>query len=213
MGAFPKLLGKLRPLSLPVAAAPPGGASANPVGLSIPNQEQDNWCWCAVGLGIGDYYHGPSMAQCVFASAVLGKGANGCCGTISGGPCDKPWYLDRALTTARCFERVDDVSTSPTGFADVQSEIDHGQPLGVRIQWQSVGAHFIAISGYRTSTTGEQLITVEDPYGPVTSTLPIGDLHGSYGSDGGDWTHSYFTARNPMGGGARPIDDPALLGG
>jgi hypothetical protein len=76
-----------------------------------------------------------------------------------------------------------------------------------------VGAHFIAISGFSVSTTGQQLVTIEDPYGPVTSTLPIADLNGGYGGDFGTWTHTYFTARTPMGGGGRPVDDPNLLGG
>lgn len=214
MAYMPKLFGELIELQLPPAGgAAPAAAPSNPLPLAIRNQEQDNWCWCAVGAGIGDFYHGTATLQCAFASTVLRKAANACCGTSSGGPCDKPWYLDRALTTAGCFERVDDVSTSPTSFADVKNEIDAGQPLGVRIQWQTAGAHFIAIAGYSTSATGDEIVTVEDPYGPVTSKLLVSDLNGAYGSDSGSWTHSYFTSRHPTGGGAAPVDDPRLLGG
>lgn len=213
MASLPRLLGKLHPISPAIAPGGAAPAAANPLPVSISGQEQQNWCWCAVGSGIGDFYHGTATRQCSFASRVLAMTPNACCGTSSGGPCDKAWYLDRALTTARCFDRMDDVATRPTTFGDVQREIDAGQPLGIRVQWRHVGAHFIAISGYSTSSSGESLVTVEDPYGPVTSTMDISDLNGAYGSDFGRWTHSYFTAQNPTGGGAAPVDDANLLGG
>jgi len=214
MPNFPRIFGELRDLP------PQGGrdatlrAESNSASLAFTmrGQEQNNWCWAAVGTSIGDFYSERQTEQCAFASDVLGLPAGACCGTSSGGRCDKPWYLDRALAAAGCFERLDGVA----GFGDVRGEVDAGQPLGVRVQWAQGGGHFMTIAGYRTGGSGQRIVTVHDPWGPKVLDLAIEGLDGGYGTDRGRWTHSYYTAAAPVLGGApadRAHENPDLLGG
>ena len=214
MRKIARIFGQLRTVA-PAGGRIALGMAANGSGklvMNIPNQEQDNWCWAAVAVGIGDFLLARQTQQCAFASDVLGMASGACCGTQSGGPCDKQWYLDRALSKVGCFERLD----VPASFADVGTEIDDGHPLGVRIRWSNGSGHFVAITAYRTGGSGAQIVTVQDPWGPKELDYEIGKLNGQYGTSSGSWTHSYYTSANPTVGGAAPDKadhQPELLGG
>ena len=69
------------------------------------------------------------------------------------------------------------------------NEIDKGRPISIRIAWNGVGAHNIAIVGYDSNLLPR--IDIQDPiYGFTTqdySTFPS-TYHG-----GAKWTTTYLT--------------------
>jgi hypothetical protein len=153
--------------------------------LSVPHQEQNNWCWAATSDGVAHYYDsGSTWTQCQVANSTLGR--SDCCGAGASGACNVPWYLDQALTTVGHFDHV---AGGAAAFQTVDTEIDGGRPLGVRIGWSGGGGHFVAIGGYRELPN--QYLHVEDPwYGP--SDVAYTTLQSSYQGNG-SWTHTYWT--------------------
>jgi hypothetical protein len=153
--------------------------------LSVPHQEQDNWCWAATSDGIAHYYDSSSTwTQCGIANSDLGR--TDCCGSGASGPCNVYGYLDQALTTVGHLDRV---AAEMADFQAVDTEIDAKRPMGVRVAWSGGGAHFIAIGGYRELP--EQYVHVEDPwYGP--SDVAYTTLESGYQGTG-SWTHTYWT--------------------
>src|SRR6202035_2755987 len=125
--------------------------------LSVPHQEQDNWCWAATSDGIAHYYDkSSSWTQCEIANSELGR--SDCCGTGASGPCNVYGFLNTALTTVGHFDHM---VGQAVDFQTVDGEIDAERPLGVRIGWSGGGGHFLAIGGYRELP--EQYLHVEDP--------------------------------------------------
>jgi hypothetical protein len=149
-------------------------------------QQQSNWCWSAVGISVAQFFNATSWPQqCVLASQELGQT---CC-PVGTNPavCDVPWYLERAL------QRVGHLKNWANGsspMATIQGEINGQRPLGARIGWNAGGGHFVALSGYSSSPSGD-FVTVEDPiYGQ--STLLLSTFQTAY-QGSGSWTHTYWT--------------------
>jgi hypothetical protein len=106
-------------------------------------------------------------------------------GSNAGG-CNVPWYLDRALQRTNNYDRI---AAGAAAFNDVETEINSGRPLGVRIGWSGGGGHFVSITGY-SSSAATDYVTVDDPiYGH--STLPYSTFCTNY-QGSGSWTHSYW---------------------
>jgi hypothetical protein len=153
--------------------------------LSVPHQEQDNWCWAATSDGVAHYYSSASpWTQCTIANADLSR--SDCCGAGAVGPCNVYGFLDQALTTVGHFDHM---TSAAADFQTVDREIDGKRPLGVRVAWSGGGAHFVAIGGYRELPS--EYVHVEDPwYGP--SDVAFTTLQNGY-QGSGTWTHSYWT--------------------
>lgn len=175
----------LKPVGVPLlAAALGGGPTYHIAGFHVPLQEQTNWCWAAVAVGVAARY-GAAWQQCNIASLELGQHC--CPAGTNPGACNVPYYLDRALS------RVDHFATMITGVASLSpqviTEINANRPMGVRIGWAGGGGHFIAIAGY--STNGGQFVDVEDPWYSA-STVAYTVLQNAYKGTG-SWTHTYRT--------------------
>jgi Papain-like cysteine protease AvrRpt2 len=148
-------------------------------------QQQTQWCWSAVSTSVSlSYDPSSTWTQCTVVNAELGETT--CCANGGSAACNKPWYLDLAL------HRVGNLASWASGarpFADVQTEINNGRPLGARIGWSGGGGHFVVLEGYFPGAT--QQLAVDDPwYG--ASDLSYASLSASYQGTG-SWTHSYFT--------------------
>jgi len=150
-------------------------------------QVQSNWCWSAVGTSVAQFFHSGTTwnSQCQLAAAELG--ATCCPDGTNPGTCNVPWYLDRTLT------RTGNYNTYGSGaatVAQIQTEINGGRPLGVRIGWLGGGGHFLVVTGFSNSGAVDY-VTVQDPI-YATSTLTYSAFCSSYQSTG-SWTHSYWT--------------------
>jgi hypothetical protein len=150
-------------------------------------QTQSNWCWAATSTSVSHYYwFWSSWTQCRVAGAELGR--TDCCNSPVPGPCNVPWWLDKALTRTDNFVSI----TGPASFSSVRAEIDAGRPVGARIGWSGGGGHFMCIYGY-TTFLGHEYFDIDDPiYGK--SHLSVADFSTSY-QGSGSWTHTYYTKR------------------
>jgi hypothetical protein len=137
--------------------------------LTIPQQEQSNWCWVAVGSGINSFYDDTTYPQCSVVTMVFRVIHPGytpdCClpqSDPSQLPCNGESGADQALSyPKRHFLR----NTSPLDWEDLNAQIDSGAPVAAGISWSDGGSHFVALTGYAVSATTPPVysIYVQDP--------------------------------------------------
>jgi hypothetical protein len=152
-------------------------------------QPQSNWCWAATSKSISHFYARllNPWTQCKIASEELGKT---CCTDPVPGPCNVPWYLDRALTRTNNFVQL---KYGTMSWEDVKKEIDKGLVVGVRVGWSGGGGHFMAIYGV-SKILNTKYLHIDDPiYGK--STLTVSQFSTNY-QGSGTWTHSYITKKH-----------------
>lgn len=198
--------GFLSPKAVPlvqtsVAVASLGGAPAPAQGripITVERQQQDNWCWSAVGVAVERFYDATrTRTQCQLAGIALGR--SDCCtdGADDPAKCDQPWYLDRVLTITGNLESM---RPGTLGFPEIQARVADGSPVGCRIGWYGGGGHFAVIKGWLVGPGGRRYIDVSDPIF-LESQVAFDDFPIAYQS-GGDWTHTYLTVPAAALGGA-----------
>jgi hypothetical protein len=132
-------------------------------------QMMSEWCWAAVSVSVDRFFRPDSThTQCEIAGAALDLQ---CCADGAAAPpaqCNAPHELNPVL--GRLHLLAADPLLKPLAFADVQKQIDAGNPICVLIKWLDkqgkVGdrGHFIAISGYRVTPLGKQFVSITDPF-------------------------------------------------
>lgn len=179
-------LSVLRSSIVPLGLAEVTIGGAPPAQKALPftmqHQSQTNWCWAAVTASIATFLKNQGWTQCRVVNEDLGQSS--CCGNGDSSQCNVPYFLDKALTHVG---NLASYVANPLPIARVESEIDGGRPIGVRIGWSSGGGHFVAVTGY----SGTSIVDVQDPwFGP--STHDYTEFCQRY-LGGGRWTHSYST--------------------
>jgi hypothetical protein len=149
-------------------------------------QLQSQWCWAACSTSVSLFYDSASgWTQCTVVNAELGQAT--CCQNGSTAQCNRPWFLDRALTRTG---NLASWSGGTATIAQIRTEIRAGRPLGVRIGWSGGGGHFVMIAGYRACDP-DSFIDVRDPiFG--SSDIALATFSSSYQGTG-SWTHTYYT--------------------
>ena len=145
--------------------------------FSMQHQEEDYWCWAAVGASVSEFINQLTTAQCEVAALCLNPKT--CCTNRK--YCDEPWYLEYALSAK------DNYSYDQAGvisLSQIQNEIDNGMPVCVRIDYSGNVGHFICIAGYESD-----LLTIYDPL-QVRRRMTYKEL--LYGYDSGHWNWTYF---------------------
>ncbi|MCH2487845.1 MAG: hypothetical protein MK010_08910 [Erythrobacter sp.] len=118
-------------------------------------QQQSNWCWTAAATSVGNYLSpGAGFAQCAIASICLGT--NDCC--VAPSSCNRPGRLDTALKAVGRFHRI---WAARLSFHQTAREIKADRPVGVRVQWNGGGGHFVMLTEY-FNVVGA--IVVDDPH-------------------------------------------------
>jgi hypothetical protein len=158
------------------------------INFAMQHQAQTNWCWAAVSSSVATFYDAASTwTQCKVVNAELGLAD--CCTNGSSAACNKPWYLDRALTRVGHF---DTSRANPIASYNIDSVMSSNTPPGIRVQWADGGGHVLAVSGHYISGAAQtDYVTVVDPwYGKsdVTYDTLCKQYQGS-----GTWTHTYYT--------------------
>jgi len=150
-------------------------------------QTQSNWCWAATSTSVSRYYSFLSpWTQCKVASDEL---TLTCCTTPVPGPCNVPWYLDKALTRTKNFVSI---QGGTVAWSTVKSELEQGLVVGARIGWSGGGGHFMVLHGV-SSIGVTQYLHIDDPiYGK--SVLTYQQFATNY-QGSGSWTHTYFTKK------------------
>jgi Papain-like cysteine protease AvrRpt2 len=139
--------------------------------IEIPPQEGANLCWAAIAVGFGAYFETAQLTQTEIAT-----------GQTAGD--DREARLDRALRQVGCFSHW---SPGKPQFARIRYEINAGRPLAARIAWDSGGAHYAAIIGYR-----EEALLLADPLHGASVILHT-EFPTRY-REGGTWSESFWTS-------------------
>jgi papain like cysteine protease AvrRpt2 len=171
------------PLGMTAVAAGGAPPARRALSFAVQHQLQTQWCWAAVTVSVAGFYRIPGWTQCRIVNDRLGR-AN-CCTDGSSDACNQPGFLDKALSRVG---NLGGFSAGALSLQQIQTEIDAGRPIGVRIGWTTGGGHFIAVAGY----SDQNIVDVQDPwFGPSAVDYNAFRLryHGS-----GRWTHSYRTA-------------------
>jgi hypothetical protein len=169
--------------------------SARCSGLTVEAQQQTQWCWAAVANSVSHFYDAASTwTQCTIVNAELGQTT--CCTNGSSSACNKPWYLDKALTRVGCFLSI---ASGTLTFATIKTLINSGRPPCARQGWSGGGGHFMAIVCHFEGLLGlivgggstAKRLRISDPwYGDSVIDYDV-FVSGYQGS--GTWTHSYRT--------------------
>lgn len=193
MASPPDLAGlPLRPLA-PAGGAANASVTTNLLSMVMQQQLQSNWCWSAVATSVGLFLNTGQWTQCATVNACLPSTV--CCDNPVPSTCNTYGYLNQSLTYTRSFNPP--YLYGPYSAAEVQAQIDLGQPVCVRVQWNgsSGAAHFLAITGYSYTDPSSVTITLQDSiYG--TTSMAYDDFPAQY-ELGGTWTNTYLTKKNP----------------
>jgi hypothetical protein len=132
-------------------------------------QQEENWCWAAVGVAINNFLDPgsvPALTQATLANKVLAIPGVDC--TMTPDQCNFTAALDDVLKATANLR--DDLGTRVLDFPSLKAQIDGGFPVCAQINWFEGGAHAIALDGYVEQNLGEQVVevvSVQDPlYGP-----------------------------------------------
>jgi hypothetical protein len=164
-------------------------------GFKIETQEKLNWCWAAVAATVSHYFFPDQPLQQVdIAKSVLHLAAGIDC-NAPGSACDQPAPLEQAFGAVEVLAGRSLGMRPPSSgtllFHKVQAQIDAGKPVCVRVQWfDETRGHFVMISGYSISDSGEEWVDVADPY-YEDSTIPYEQFVHAY-LDAGAWTNTYL---------------------
>ncbi len=151
--------------------------------FAMQHQQQTQWCWAAVAANVSAFFDSnTSWTQCTIVNAELDR--SDCCSHGSSANCNRPWYLDRALSRTGNLQTW---STGARALTDVIDEVNAERPLCARIGWSGGGGHFLAIDGYNCELA---MVAVDDPwYG--ASDVTLSTFQTAYQGTG-SWTHTYW---------------------
>jgi len=160
--------------------------------FKMQEQEQTRWCWAAVSVSVEKYFFPTStLTQCQLAKEVISDANADCCRNPDS--CNGVAKLQDALHKIEERAKASPIAlrfpdpSKPMSFFEVKAEIDSGMPVGVRMEWAGLGAHFLVISGYWT-LSGQKLLEIGDPlFGE--GTVDFDWFSTSY--FGGQWTHTF----------------------
>jgi hypothetical protein len=151
--------------------------------FTMQTQQQTQWCWAAVSASVSAFFDATTgWTQCAIVNAELGR--TDCCTNGSSTNCNRPWYLDSALS------RTGNLQTWSSGvctLADVTQEVNAGRPLCARIGWSGGGGHFLAIDGYNCELS---TIAVDDPWFGASDVV-LSTFQTAY-QGSGSCTHTYL---------------------
>jgi len=138
--------------AVPLRSQPPAGGPALPVPkllrVAVAKQDQTNWCWAAVSVGVAEAYGTVGKSQCGLASTFI---APHCCPPLRAA-CDHPFGLELPLAPHHAASVPEHDQRT---FQFVKDEIDQGRPIAVRIDRNHGGSgHAVVIGGYLVDASG-----------------------------------------------------------
>ena len=159
--------------------------SSKSLAFTMQHQKQTNWCWAAVSTSVSLFYNANSgWTQCSVANSSLGQST--CCSSPSSSFCNKPWYLNEALTTT---SNLNSYTSGAQVMSTIQAQINAGKPIGCRIQWRPSGGHFVLINGYNVQAS---TVDIRDPWYGNSNGLSLNTFTNNY-KGSGYWNYTYYT--------------------
>ena len=153
----------------------------------IQRQKLSKWCWAAIAASLGNYYRTSYLQQHEVASRMLKFDCSRFHESTSVAThCNQCAMIDEALRISGCYSHW---SPGRPTFDRIQSEIDVGQPICLRLEWYKGGFHYLVLIGYYNET-GE--IYVDDPL-HGSSVQVFENFPSSYRGTGGIWRETFWT--------------------
>jgi len=153
--------------------------------MTMQDQLESQWCWAAVTVSVLNYFDPVSQkSQCEIAREVLGEAAGDCCNNPSA--CNTPQRLQAAL---RHIGKLDDLRAGHLEPADLQTQLNKGLPVGVRIGWSGGGGHFVVIDGAGGTDDSLQVHVIDPLFG--NSTWDYEEFRSFY-QGAGEWTDTFL---------------------
>ncbi|HEV2737187.1 MAG TPA: papain-like cysteine protease family protein [Candidatus Elarobacter sp.] len=158
------------------------------VDLVLERQIGLNWCWAATAKGIVDYYGGPKLPQCRYATHFLDQAESCCDGNEQSPRCDVACDVDSVLRHFGLF--------APPPFrravhlATLRRELERDRPVVALMQFRDGTVHALAITAVDVA---EQRIGYSDPwYGPQPDSRDAHEFSNDY-EGGGRWIYTILT--------------------
>jgi hypothetical protein len=157
--------------------------------MPFPIQDQKNtlWCWAAVASSVDSYFQPVGFdTQVEVAKKVLSH--TDCDQEPTPPGCNREASLRLALEQVGRFDRL---VNDPLPFKQIVDERKKNLVVCARVQWRNGRGHFVVISGYILTESGQEWVVIKDPLFDDVS-LPYEDFCNGYRSGEGKWTHSYL---------------------
>ncbi len=157
--------------------------------FQLDKQLEPNWCWAAVSTAVCRYFEPlRPLDQNALATHILGRDNN------QGESLEAAFQGCGELGVALNLRTL---SKWHLNFESIRGWIDLGIPILVLIRWfDGPRGHFVVITGYSVSRTGEGWLDIADPL-YENSTLPYDVFVSAYKRQG-HWFNTYL-ATEPEG--------------
>jgi len=128
----------------------------------LPRQEQSNWCWAAIGVALGQFFHGQQHRQCALVQATLDPPGLDCCATPDNPACNVVEVISAVLGQIDVARRAAPAQPQGTiSYQEVQSDIANNRPI-VCLMSGLGGEHYVVIVGWFLRD-GLPWLRVDDP--------------------------------------------------
>ncbi len=161
--------------------------------FEIEEQQQTNWCWCAVGVSISKYYQRikNNWTQCEVYNKV--KGSSDVCSYAFRDPqISSSDNLAGDPGKALSLEGINGgLIRSFASWEDILAEIDKAQPMPCGIIWSNQGGagHTTVITAAYT-VNGQNWLVVDDPWYGRSSIL-YDKYKTAYKKTGDEWKYTW----------------------
>lgn len=146
------------------------------------------WCWAATAKGIVDYYGGPQLPQCRYATQFLHQTESCCDGNERSSRCDVAHEVDGVLRHFGVY--APPPFRRPVQLATLRRELDRDRPVVALMRFPDGTVHALAITAVDVA---EEMIGYSDPwFGPHTKSLRAHDFTNRY-ETGGRWIYTILT--------------------
>jgi hypothetical protein len=147
-----------------------------------------NWCWAATAKGIVDYYGGPQLPQCRYATHFLDQTESCCDGNEQSARCDVACDVDSVLRHFGLY--APPPFRRPVHLVTLRRELDRDRPVVALMRFRDGTVHALVITAVDVA---ERRIGFSDPwYGPQPDSRAAHVFANDY-EGGGRWIYTLLT--------------------
>lgn len=167
--------------------------------FEIENQQQSNWCWCAVAASVVKYYKRNSFwSQCQIYNSVKDT-KKACSYTFNDSNIAS---IDNQGGSPGSFLKEEEIfggfTNGHISGNELNKQMNLARPVICGIRWKTpaninVQGHAVVISSSFIAQDGKQWVVIDDPYGAKRKTMPLAAFKQGYQSPGDGWEQSWTT--------------------
>ena len=158
------------------------------IDLQLERQIGLNWCWAATAKGVVDYYGGPQLAQCRYATHFLGETESCCDGDERTERCDVAHDVDSVLRHFGVY--APPPFRRGVSLETLRRELDRDRPVVALMRFGDGTVHSLVVTAVDVAN---ERIGFSDPwYGPTRDELSAHAFATNY-ELGGRWMYTILT--------------------